>query len=88
MHAIIAPLIVLAMLLPFMALAVLLPGVQFAVSAAVETFIGADKPLRAQLARVLMMQEKDCAGLAIPALNGTVKHLGTSRAKKIIETLG
>lgn len=68
------------------ALTVLLPGIGFAVSKAVEDYVGAEERLRVQVLRVLGMKEAEWATLEIPHRGGS-KKLGASRAREIMETL-
>lgn len=69
------------------ALTVMLPNLGFAVSKAVEDYVGVELPLRQQLLRVLSMKEGDWTALAVPSYNGTTKKFGASRARQIMETL-
>lgn len=68
------------------ALSVMLPNIGLAVSKQVEVLVGETLPLRAQLARVLMMNETDWAEIRIPTRDGS-KKLGAPRAKQIMEAL-
>lgn len=68
------------------ALTVMLPGIGFAVSKAVEDYVGVDKPMRVQLLRVLSMKGPEWAELQIPHRGGS-KKLGASRASDIMEAL-
>ena len=70
------------------ALTVMLPGIGFAVSKAVEDYVGAEERLRVQLMRMLGMAEGHWAGLETADRNGKTKKLGASKARQIMETLG